>query len=586
MKSFIAFFSVLIVFMAGPGHATLIDRSGYTTDSESGLDWLDENLTAGLTYTEATTRYSGWRPATNAEVENLFWKAFDGFYPTRTDGTSYGADPTVYPDNQIDATNFLNLFGPHDDHNAVGMYEDEEGILRQMGVSWGLSNSFIYGPEHTASQEYRRDWANSSTSGTFLVRDSNTLPLNSQVTLWDDFPPELLGLTAECPDNPYGSCGVSSLVGWSGRSFQDYGGNIFVESFGLSMTPAFDAQATPWIKIIGFDFGPFTDGGGCTINNSVSHAGTKTSATDLGNGFCRLTVDNDYIFLPPHKQYPDYFGGYGIPGTGIDHQPDGYVPYWGWSINNLVLEVLSENIEIDFNPWDASNSIRPKSTYFITVQINTTSIADGDAYDFDAADVDIATLRVGPDLAEVTAAPLTADIDNDGDTDYIFGFRMEETGVSCLDTTISIAGRTLSGDPIVGHDAIAPIDCEELIQIDVDPFNASNQVRPNDDYTVTVGIMGMNTTHGDSINLDPAAEIDPTTLRFGIGEAGNITLPIPGDFDGDTNNDLLVGFSMQDSGIACGDTELEVTGEMYSGLPIIATDTIETTDCTTGTCHP
>jgi hypothetical protein len=570
------FFSALIVFMASPGHAALIDNGAYTTDSQSGLDWLDENFTAGLTYTEATTLYSGWRPATNAEVEDLFWKAFDGFFPTEADGSSYSLNGGVYPDHEIDVTNFFNLFGPHDDRHAFGMYEDEDGILRQMGVKRNIYGpDSIYGPEYTASQEHHRDSASSSSSGTFLVRDSNTPPLNGLVTLWDDYPPEMLNLTAECNDNPYGSCGSSSPDGWVGEGVEYLPVGFVLQSFNLSMHPSFDTQATPWMKILGFDFSPFTDGGGCNINNSIYHAGTKTSATDLGNGKCRLTVDNDYIFLPA-----------GMTGTGIAHEPDGYVQYWSWSVTNLALEILSENIEIDFNPWDASNIIRPKSTYLITVQINTTSIADGDTYDFDAADVDLATLRVGPDLAEVAALPLTADFDGDGDTDYIFGFRMQETGISCLDTTISIAGRTLSGDPIVGHAAIVPVDCEETLAIDVDPFNNPNIVRPDDDYTVTVGIMGMNTTHGDAIDFNPATELDAASLKFGIGEAPNVAIPVAADLDGDTNQDLLVGFSMLDSGIACGDTELEVTGLMYSGLPIIATDIIETTDCATGTCHP
>jgi hypothetical protein len=574
--------------MASPGHAALIDKGGYTTDSESGLDWLDENLTAGLTYTEATTRYSGWRPATNAEVEDLFWKAFDGFAPTRADGSSYGGDEGVYPDNEIDVINFFNLFGPHDDRLAFGIYEDEDGILRKMGVQWNIYGSdYIYGPDYTLSQEYQRDWASSSTSGTFLVRDSNTPPLNGLVTLWGDYPPEMLGLTAVCNDNPYGTCGSTSLDGWVGTGFDTGVVGFIVDGFGLNMKPGFDAQATPWIKVVGFDFSPFTDGGGCNLNNTILHTGTKTSATDLGNGDCRLTVDNDYIFLPPHKLAPDpYYGDYSIPGTGIDHYPDGYVQYWGWSVTNLVLEMLSENMVVDYQPWDTVNNIKPKRLgWSIYIEIETTSVEDGEPYDFNAADVDPATLRLGPNLAQVMEYQDT-DIDGDGDTDVTFRFRTGDTGISCLDTSITLAGKTISDEPIAGRDIIVPIGCEETIDIDVDPFNANNVVRPNDDYTVTVGIMGMNTTHGDSINLDPAAEIDPATLKFGFGEASNVTMPIPGDFDGDSNYDLLVGFSMQDSGIACDDTELKVTGEMYSGLPIIATDTIETTDCTTGTCHP
>ena len=579
--------SAASIVIAAPGYAALLDNGGYTTDTESGLDWLDENLTAGLTFTEATTRYSGWRPATNAEVEDLFAKAFDGFVATRADGTSYGTDAGVYPDHQVDATNFRDLFGTHDDDERLswGMYEDEDGILRQIGVNWGLSNSLIYGPEHTASQEYRRDWANSSTSGTLLVRAANQPPLNGVVTIYDDYPPEVLGLSTECPTNPYGSCGTSTLDNWSGQGY-DTGVVGFVgETFSLSMHEAFDAQATPWIRILGFDFSSFTDGGGCNINNTISHAGTKTSATDLGNGFCRVTVDADYLFLPANKLLPGWEGYFGISGTHIDHVPDGFVQYWGYSIDNLVLEVISENIEIDFDPWNAANTIRPKSAYQTAIEIKSTSVADGETYDFDASTIDMATLSVGPDLAPALGTPLVGDSDGDGDTDFIFAFRVEDTGITCLDTSISVAGRTLSGDPIAGRAAITPIECEELIQIDVDPFNANNQVRPNDDYTVTVGIMGMNTADGDSIDLDPAAEIDPATLKFGIGEAGNVITPVTGDFDADSNGDMLVGFSMQDSGIACGDTEVELTGNMYSGLPIIATDFIETTDCEINSCH-
>lgn len=98
--------------------------------------------------------------------------------------------------------------------------------------------------------------------------------------------------------------------------------------------------------------------------------------------------------------------------------------------------------------------------------------------------------------------------------------------------------------------------------------------------------MGLSTTHGDAIDFDPSVELDAASLKFGFGEAPNISIPLAADLDGDTNTDLLVGFNMLDSGIACGDTELEVTGEMYSGLPIVAIDTIETTDCTIDACHP
>ena len=154
-------------------------------------------------------------------------------------------------------------------------------------------------------------------------------------------------------------------------------------------------------------------------------------------------------------------------------------------------------------------------------------------------------------MAEVGAAVQSGDMDNDGDIDYIFGFKTIDTGIHCLDTQISIAGMTVSGDPIVGHDVINPVDCEETVDIDVDPFNAANEVRPNDDYQVTVGVLGMSTADGDPVDLD-ATQVDPASLKFGPAETPNALPPVIGDLDNDTHNDLLVGFSMLDSGIACG----------------------------------
>ena len=51
-------------------------------------------------------------------------------------------------------------------------------------------------------------------------------------------------------------------------------------------------------------------------------------------------------------------------------------------------------------------------------------------------------------------------------------------------------------------------------------------------------------------------------------------------------DDLLVNFNVFDAGIACGDTELVMTGEMNSTLPIEGIDTIVTEDCETSSCHP
>jgi hypothetical protein len=385
-------------------------------------------------------------------------------------------------------------------------------------------------------------------------------------TIFDNLAPEDTGLAMGYCSAGFSPCDYDANL-YTGYCGADGGGGFWVSTFNLSVPPEFDAQARPWVRMLSYQ-----PNGGATVAFS----------------------NTDYEFLPPAalqsvgQTFPASYGM--ITNSYIDGL-DYVIPsmcmmfYSSFTIDNVVLEFMSNNITVDFDPWNDANEIRPKNNYVITVQINTTSVADGDAYDFDAADVDAASLRVGPNMAENIAIPLTADYDNDGDTDYIFGFRMQDTGITCIDNSIMIAGMTTAGDPIAGHDLIVPINCEEIVDIDVDPFNASNIVRPDDDYQLTVGILGMNTADGDAIDLD-ATQVDPDSLRFGPAAAPNTASPITGLLDGDSNTDLLVGFSMPDSGIACGDTELEMTGSLYSGQPIEGIDTITTTDCETGGCHP
>ena len=197
--------------------------------------------------------------------------------------------------------------------------------------------------------------------------------------------------------------------------------------------------------------------------------------------------------------------------------------------------------------------------------VTALSTGDGDAINFNAADVDPATVLLGPARAANIAAPLRQDFDGDGDgdADMVFGFRMENTGIDCLDPSISFVARNLAGQA-----TITPIECEDTIDIDVDPFNATNIIRPNNSYNVTVAVLGMRVADGDAVDVKPGTgtgdDIDPATLRFGPAETANSSTPVITDIDGDSRDDMLVTFNAFDAGIACGDTELEVTGAKVS----------------------
>ena len=180
---------------------------------------------------------------------------------------------------------------------------------------------------------------------------------------------------------------------------------------------------------------------------------------------------------------------------------------------------------------------------------------------------------------------IIADRDGDGDDDLTVGFRIEDSGLDCIDTQVTVAGNTLSGDQVFGVANVTPVDCAKVMTLDVDPFNSPNEVRPDDDYVLLVGVMTTSTSAGDAEDLD-AAQIDPTTLNFGPNAAINASTPIMTDLDGDSDLDAVFGFQVQDSGIVCGDTEVTLTGEQYDGYPLTGIDTIETVDCVESSCHP
>jgi len=81
-------------------------------------------------------------------------------------------------------------------------------------------------------------------------------------------------------------------------------------------------------------------------------------------------------------------------------------------------------------------------------------------------------------------------------------------------------------------------------------------------------------------------QVDPATLQFGEGEATNKANPLIQDVDGDVDLDAVFLFDTTASGILCGDEEVGLQGNTYSGESFIGTDAITTIDCESSGCHP
>ena len=79
--------------------------------------------------------------------------------------------------------------------------------------------------------------------------------------------------------------------------------------------------------------------------------------------------------------------------------------------------------------------------------------------------------------------------------------------------------------------------------------------------------------------FDAPNEIDPLTLKFGPREANIWGSPQVRDVDGDGDDDLLVTFLMQQSGIPCGDTHAILFGRTFDTQSISGMDAITTFNC-------
>jgi hypothetical protein len=89
-------------------NATLIDNGDYSTDTLSGLDWLDWSLTVDKTHAEALAIYGseGYRLATLTEAQDLLYRLF-GHPPTIS---GYFSPPTGGP-YQSKVQPFAEMFG-------------------------------------------------------------------------------------------------------------------------------------------------------------------------------------------------------------------------------------------------------------------------------------------------------------------------------------------------------------------------------------------------------------------------------------------------------------------------------------------
>jgi hypothetical protein len=115
-------------------------------------------------------------------------------------------------------------------------------------------------------------------------------------------------------------------------------------------------------------------------------------------------------------------------------------------------------VQIDIKPGSDSNPIHPSGRGNLPVAILGSET-------FDAMDVNVTTLALGPDAAapshDLTKPGLFADhlrdVNDDGFTDLVSHYRTQETGISPDDAEACITGDLLDGTPFEGCDTISVV---------------------------------------------------------------------------------------------------------------------------------
>lgn len=73
--------------------------------------------------------------------------------------------------------------------------------------------------------------------------------------------------------------------------------------------------------------------------------------------------------------------------------------------------------------------------------------------------------------------------------------------------------------------------------------------------------------------------MDSSTARFGPGRASLFHGGHVEDINNDDFLDMLLHFNIEDSGLACDDTEATLSGETFGGDSFAVTDSFRTAGC-------
>ncbi len=155
-----------------------------------------------------------------------------------------------------------------------------------------------------------------------------------------------------------------------------------------------------------------------------------------------------------------------------------------------------------------------------------------------------------------TVSPSSALTGSDGNASVTF------TAFEAGDALVNATNASLTGSATVT--VIGPTPAPIQVRIEINP----KTINPTNSGEIKVTIFN-NTPAGFDV-----AGMNITTVRFGPNDAIPVSSETP-------TNKLILHFNTRDTGIKCGDTQVNLTGMTFSGQHIAGSDTIRTTQCRT-----
>ena len=167
--------------------------------------------------------------------------------------------------------------------------------------------------------------------------------------------------------------------------------------------------------------------------------------------------------------------------------------------------------------------------------------------------------------------------EGNGSTEFSYSGQLYGTAYRLLISAWGGNDQTPGGTSSSGSWDFSMIEDPIQLTMDVLPGDAANKIYPNKSGKVPVAVLSK---PGFGVT-----QVDPATLKFGSAEASPADPVTIAEVDGLYGDDITTKFGVQESGIFCNDTEVELTGQTYSGDYVTAVDMIDASECETGGCH-